>query len=102
MAELFAFRALRPAPEAAAQVASVPYDVVSAPEAHALAASFEEGARHRFATSAKRTRSTRADIRPEPASRKSTWSMPSLRQSPSSRQAPPSWMAASSGSRSTR
>src|SRR3972149_3368874 len=39
MAELFAFRALRPAPEAAAQVASVPYDVVSAPEAHALAAS---------------------------------------------------------------
>jgi uncharacterized protein (DUF1015 family) len=39
MAQLFPFRALRPAPEAAAQVASVPYDVVNTEEARALAAS---------------------------------------------------------------
>jgi uncharacterized protein (DUF1015 family) len=38
MAKLFPFRALRPAPEAAAHVASVPYDVVSTEEARALAA----------------------------------------------------------------
>jgi uncharacterized protein (DUF1015 family) len=38
MATLFPFRALRPVPEAAAQVASVPYDVVNAEEARALAA----------------------------------------------------------------
>jgi uncharacterized protein (DUF1015 family) len=38
MSVLFPFRALRPAPEAAARVASVPYDVVSAEEARALAA----------------------------------------------------------------
>ena len=37
MSALFPFRALRPAPEAAAQVASVPYDVVNTEEAHALA-----------------------------------------------------------------
>ena len=37
MSALFPFRALRPAPEAAAHVASVPYDVVSAEEAHTLA-----------------------------------------------------------------
>ena len=37
MAHLFPFRALRPAPEAAAAVASVPYDVVSTAEARALA-----------------------------------------------------------------
>src|SRR6187401_1676511 len=37
MAKLFPFRALRPAPEAAAQVASVPYDVVNTEEARALA-----------------------------------------------------------------
>jgi uncharacterized protein (DUF1015 family) len=38
MADLFPFRALRPAPQAAAHVASVPYDVVNRDEAHALAA----------------------------------------------------------------
>lgn len=38
MAKLFPFRALRPAPEAAARVASVPYDVVNTDEARALAA----------------------------------------------------------------
>jgi len=38
MSVLFPFRALRPAPESAARVASVPYDVVSAEEARALAA----------------------------------------------------------------
>lgn len=37
MSALFPFRALRPAPEVAAHVASVPYDVVNAEEAHALA-----------------------------------------------------------------
>ena len=37
MSRLFPFRALRPAPEAAARVASVPYDVVNAEEARALA-----------------------------------------------------------------
>src|SRR5512134_2887708 len=37
MSLLFPFRALRPAPEAAAQVASVPYDVVNTDEALALA-----------------------------------------------------------------
>jgi uncharacterized protein (DUF1015 family) len=38
VASLFPFRALRPVPEAAARVASVPYDVVNAAEAQALAA----------------------------------------------------------------
>jgi uncharacterized protein (DUF1015 family) len=38
MAFLAPFRALRPAPEAAAEVASVPYDVVNADEARALVA----------------------------------------------------------------
>jgi uncharacterized protein (DUF1015 family) len=38
MAALAAFRALRPAPAAAARVAAVPYDVVNADEARALAA----------------------------------------------------------------
>ena len=38
MAALFPFRALRPASEAAAHVASVPYDVVTTAEARALAA----------------------------------------------------------------
>jgi uncharacterized protein (DUF1015 family) len=38
MSALFPFKALRPAPEAAARVASVPYDVVNADEARALAA----------------------------------------------------------------
>ncbi len=38
MASLFPFRALRPAPPAAAAVSSVPYDVVSADEAKQLAA----------------------------------------------------------------
>jgi uncharacterized protein (DUF1015 family) len=38
MATLHPFRALRPAPEAAASVSSVPYDVVSTDEARALAA----------------------------------------------------------------
>jgi uncharacterized protein (DUF1015 family) len=38
MALLFPFRALRPAPEAASQVASVPYDVVGTDEARALVA----------------------------------------------------------------
>jgi len=38
MAKLFPFRALRPAPAAAASVASVPYDVVNTSEARALAA----------------------------------------------------------------
>ncbi|MGE3277550.1 MAG: DUF1015 domain-containing protein [Vicinamibacterales bacterium] len=37
MSQLFPFRALRPAPEAAEKVASVPYDVVNADEAKALA-----------------------------------------------------------------
>ncbi len=37
MADLFPFRALRPAPEVASRVASVPYDVVSTEEARALA-----------------------------------------------------------------
>src|SRR5262245_5861771 len=38
MASLVPFRALRPAPDAAAAVSSVPYDVVSADEAKQLAA----------------------------------------------------------------
>ncbi len=38
MASVHPFRALRPVPEVAAQVASVPYDVVSTEEARALAA----------------------------------------------------------------
>jgi uncharacterized protein (DUF1015 family) len=38
MSALFPFRALRPTPESAARVASVPYDVVSTEEARALAA----------------------------------------------------------------
>src|SRR5512136_1485132 len=38
MSVLSPFRALRPAPNMAARVASVPYDVVSADEARALAA----------------------------------------------------------------
>ena len=38
MAHIFPFAALRPAPEAAAAVAAVPYDVVSTEEARALAA----------------------------------------------------------------
>ena len=38
MATIAPFRALRPAPEAAARVAAVPYDVVSSEEAQALAA----------------------------------------------------------------
>jgi uncharacterized protein (DUF1015 family) len=38
MSALYPFRALRPAPDAAARVASVPYDVVSTEEARALAA----------------------------------------------------------------
>lgn len=38
MSRLTPFRALRPAPEAAARVASVPYDVVSTDEARAIAA----------------------------------------------------------------
>ena len=38
MSQLFPFRALRPTPQAAARVASVPYDVVSTEEARALAA----------------------------------------------------------------
>ncbi len=38
MSALFPFRALRPAPAAASRVASVPYDVVNADEARALAA----------------------------------------------------------------
>jgi uncharacterized protein (DUF1015 family) len=38
MASIRPFRALRPAPEAAARVSSVPYDVVSTEEARALAA----------------------------------------------------------------
>jgi uncharacterized protein (DUF1015 family) len=38
MSVLYPFRALRPAPDAAARVASVPYDVVSTEEARALAA----------------------------------------------------------------
>jgi len=38
MSALFPFRALRPVPEAAARVASVPYDVVSTEEARAIAA----------------------------------------------------------------
>jgi uncharacterized protein (DUF1015 family) len=37
VAALYPFRALRPAPEAASQVASVPYDVVNTEEARALA-----------------------------------------------------------------
>jgi uncharacterized protein (DUF1015 family) len=37
MSALFPFQALRPAPESAARVASVPYDVVTADEARALA-----------------------------------------------------------------
>jgi uncharacterized protein (DUF1015 family) len=37
MSALFPFRALRPAPAVAAEVAAVPYDVVSTPEARALA-----------------------------------------------------------------
>ena len=37
MAALYPFRALRPVPDAAARVASVPYDVVSTDEARALA-----------------------------------------------------------------
>jgi len=38
MSQLFPFRALRPSPESAAHVASVPYDVVNADEARALCA----------------------------------------------------------------
>jgi uncharacterized protein (DUF1015 family) len=38
MALISPFRALRPAPESAARVAAVPYDVVNGQEAHALAA----------------------------------------------------------------
>jgi uncharacterized protein (DUF1015 family) len=38
MSALFPFKALRPTPESAARVASVPYDVVSTDEARALAA----------------------------------------------------------------
>src|SRR3954469_1156798 len=38
MASIHPFRALRPAPEAAAAVSSVPYDVVSTEEARQLAA----------------------------------------------------------------
>lgn len=38
MAQLFPFRALRPAPAVASRVASVPYDVVNTDEARALAA----------------------------------------------------------------
>ena len=38
MSQLTPFRALRPAPEAAAQVAAVPYDVVTTDEARAIAA----------------------------------------------------------------
>jgi uncharacterized protein (DUF1015 family) len=38
MSQLSPFRALRPAPEAAAQVAAVPYDVVTTEEARAIAA----------------------------------------------------------------
>ena len=38
MSTLFPFRALRPVPGVAAQVASVPYDVVNSEEARALAA----------------------------------------------------------------
>jgi uncharacterized protein (DUF1015 family) len=38
MSELYPFRALRPAPDVASSVASVPYDVVNADEARALAA----------------------------------------------------------------
>lgn len=37
MSAIYPFRALRPAPKAAAAVASVPYDVVSSEEALALA-----------------------------------------------------------------
>src|SRR5687767_15114554 len=37
MAAIFPFRALRPTPESAAQVAAVPYDVVNTDEARALA-----------------------------------------------------------------
>src|SRR5262245_40821853 len=37
MSQLFPFRALRPAPEVASHVASVPYDVVNTEEARALA-----------------------------------------------------------------
>ena len=37
MAVITLFRALRPTPESAARVAAVPYDVVNAQEAHALA-----------------------------------------------------------------
>src|SRR5882757_9090439 len=37
MAVITSFRALRPTPESAARVAAVPYDVVNAQEAHALA-----------------------------------------------------------------
>ena len=38
MSALYPFRALRPSPDTAASVASVPYDVVSTDEARALAA----------------------------------------------------------------
>src|SRR3954447_24490397 len=38
MSTLFPFRALRPAPDAADRVASVPYDVVNTEEARALVA----------------------------------------------------------------
>ena len=38
MSSLSPFRALRPAPEAASQVASVPYDVVTTGEARAIVA----------------------------------------------------------------
>ena len=42
MAKLFPFRALRPAPEAAAHVASVPYDVVNTEEARALVRTYKD------------------------------------------------------------
>src|SRR5215216_5170561 len=38
MASIVPFRALRPSPPSASRVAAVPYDVVTAEEAHALAA----------------------------------------------------------------
>ena len=41
MASLAPFRALRPVPETAGHVAAVPYDVVNAEEARALAAAYD-------------------------------------------------------------
>ena len=46
MAEIRPFRALHPEPEQASRVASVPYDVVSTPEARALAAGNEDSFLH--------------------------------------------------------